>query len=230
MVRLELAALAEVAGSAPRSVERGQAVMTAPLLLAYICAALLLQLAAGISVALWRRGATASLVQPDAGAEAMSGAAWAGLREFRVARREFEDAAQTQCSFYLEPVDGAVLPPFLPGQFLTFELKTGEARTITRCYSLSDRPLPRSYRVTIKRLSSPVERPDLPHGVSSCHFHDRVREGDVVKVKAPAGIFVIDADETVPAVLIAGGIGITPLMSMLLWCVGEQPNRSIHLY
>jgi uncharacterized protein len=100
---------------------------------------------------LWRRSARGSRVQPPAPADAMPRAAWAGLREFSVARREFEDAAQPQCSFYLEPVDGAVLPPFLPGQFLTFELNTGEARTLTRCYSLSDRPLSTSYRVTRRR-------------------------------------------------------------------------------
>jgi ferredoxin-NADP reductase len=204
--------------------------MTAPLLLGYVCAALLLQLATVISVALWRRSVRAAPVQPAAPAGTKSASAWPGFRELRVARREFEDAGQTQCSFYLEPVDGAVLPPFLPGQFLTFELKTGEGRTITRCYSLSDRPLSKSYRVTIKRLTSPAERPDLPHGAASCQFHDRVHEGDVLKVKAPAGIFVIDPDETVPVVLLAGGIGITPLMSMLSWCLALQPGRSIHLY
>jgi ferredoxin-NADP reductase len=169
-------------------------------------------------------------VQPEAPPAATSSSAWTGFREFRVTRREFEDAAQTQCSFYLEPTDGAALPPFLPGQFLTFELKTDEARTITRCYSLSDRPLSAGYRVTIKRLSSPAARPDIPQGAASCHFHDRVHVGAVVRVRAPAGLFVIDADETVPAVLIAGGIGITPLLSMLLWCAREQPNRTIHLY
>jgi ferredoxin-NADP reductase len=205
--------------------------MTAPSLLAYICAALLLQLVAGISVALWRRSVRASQVPPAAPAAPTPRGAWAGFRELRVARREFEDAEQTQCSFYLESVDGAALPPFLPGQFLTFELEIGEARTITRCYSLSDRPRSTSsYRVTVKRLSSPAERPDLPHGVASCHFHDRVREGDVLKVRAPAGVFVIHPEETLPVVLIAGGIGITPLMSMLLWCVEEQPKRPIDLY
>ena len=35
----------------------------------------------------------------------------------------YEDAAQTQCSFELAPVDGLALPPFLPGQFLTFVLQ-----------------------------------------------------------------------------------------------------------
>jgi ferredoxin-NADP reductase len=57
-----------------------------------------------------------------------------------------------------------------------------------------------------------------------------VKRGDVLKVKAPSGQFFIDPDLSVPAVLIAGGIGITPMMSMLNWCTAEQPDRSIHLY
>jgi ferredoxin-NADP reductase len=204
--------------------------MTTLVLLAYICAAILLQVAAGISVALWRRSARAGLVQPPAPDDVMPTNAWAGWRDFRVARRAFEDAAESQCSFYLEPVDGGALPPFLPGQFLTFRLALDETRALTRCYSLSDRPSSTSYRVTIKRASPPAERPDLPHGEGSCHLHDRVHEGDIVKVKAPAGSFFIDPDETVPLVLVAGGIGITPMMSMLRWCAHEQKGRSIHLF
>ncbi len=165
--------------------------------------------------------------------EPAPGAAWPGWRGFRVRSRTYEDAAQSQCSFILEPVDGAPLPPFKPGQFLTFSLDvpeaSGDARTVTRCYSLSDRPDPRCYRVTIKRVPAPSDRPDLPPGVSSNHFHDRVRVDDVLKVKAPSGHFVIDPDAGVPAVLVAGGIGITPVMSMLRWCLAEQPGRRLHL-
>lgn len=200
--------------------------MTALQLLGWICAALLLQLGAGIAWVLWRRAAL-----PPVGAEAApaarSDAAWIGWREFRVARREFEDAARTQCSFYLEPVDGAPLPPFKPGQFLTFSIDlpaTGSgtaARTITRCYSLSDRPDPARYRITVKRVPAPAEPPEAEPGLSSNHFHDRVQVGDVLRVKAPAGHFFIDPDPALPAVLVAGGIGITPMMSMLRWCAAE---------
>jgi hypothetical protein len=102
--------------------------------------------------------------------------------------------------------------------------------SITRCYSLSDRPDPSGYRITVKRVPAPAGRPELPAGLSSTCFHDQVREGDVLKVKAPAGRFVIDTDASVPAVLVAGGIGITPMMSMLRWCATEQPARTVHLY
>ncbi len=153
-------------------------------------------------------------------------------------RRVFEDAAKTQCSFHLAPVDGVLLTPFKPGQYLTFSLlvadsvsgKHGIGRTITRCYSLSDCPGPTGYRVTIKRVPAPAGRPELPPGASSSHFHDRVQEGDILRVKAPSGQFFIDPDPAVPAVLIAGGIGVTPMMSMLRWCLAEQPQRTVHLY
>jgi len=220
--------------------------VTAAQLLSYITVALLLQVVAGAAFAVWRRPTTAGAPTPVeveqgvASGEIPSGA-WSGWRDFRVVRREFEDAAQTQCSFHLQPVDGAPLRPFQPGQYLTFSLRVpgdlpgfvgaaGGDRTITRCYSLSDRPDPTGYRITIKRMPPPAAQPELPPGVSSGHFHDRVHEGDVLQVKAPSGHFFIDPDASVPAVLIAGGIGITPMLSMLRWCVAEQPERLVHLY
>jgi len=215
--------------------------MTALQLLGWIAAALLLQLVAGIAWAVVRRPAAPARPEPARGREgaARGGAAWSGWREFRVTRREYEDAACTQCSFHLEPVDGQPLPPFRPGQFLTFSLDVPRAadegdrvgvRAVTRCYSLSDRPDPAHYRVTIKRVPAPADRPGVAPGLASGHFHDRVQAGDVLRVKAPAGHFVIDDDASVPAVLIAGGIGITPMMSMLRGSLAEQPARRLHLY
>jgi hypothetical protein len=214
--------------------------VTAAQLLAYIAVAVLLQVVAGVAFAVWRRPSTAGAPPPAGVDEVVASAtgAWSGWRDFRVARREFEDAAQSQCSFHLQPVDGAPLKPFQPGQYLTFSLKVpdpvagvpGGERSVTRCYSLSDRPDPTGYRITVKRVPPPAAQPQLPPGVSSSHFHDRVHEGDVVQVKAPSGHFFIDPDWSVPAVFIAGGIGITPMMSMLRWCVAEQPERRVHLY
>jgi ferredoxin-NADP reductase len=214
--------------------------MTAPQLLAYISAAIFLQLAAGIGAGIWHRRANAAVTRPGGGAQGQvtSSAAWQGWRDFRVVSREFEDEGQGQCSFHLEPVDGAALPPFLPGQYLTFSLAAvaseagaaGAERAVTRCYSLSDRPESSHYRITVKRVPPPPDRPDLPPGASSTHLHDRVHAGDVLRVKAPAGRFFIDADSDLPMVLVAGGIGVTPMMSMLRWCLAEQPRRTVHLY
>ncbi|OYU92799.1 MAG: FAD/NAD(P)-binding oxidoreductase, partial [Burkholderiales bacterium PBB5] len=217
--------------------------MTAAQLLAYITVALLLQLLAGGAFALWRRQTAAGAlptvaVFDTAAAVAGPTEAWPGWRDFRVVRRSFEDAAQSQCSFHLQPVDGLPLAPFQPGQYLTFSLKLpagapgvpAGGRSITRCYSLSDRPDPAGYRITVKRVPAPPGQPALPPGLSSSHLHDGVHEGDVLQVKAPSGQFFIKPDADVPAVFIAGGIGITPMMSMLRWCVSEQPERPVHLY
>ena len=213
--------------------------MTAAQLLGLISAALLLQLAVGIVVVLRRRRLAASTAPAQATVKAARpDLAWQGWREFRVVQRSLEDAARTQCSFYLQPIDGQSLPAFRPGQFLTFSLELAggavdgaeAARTITRCYSLSDGPNPAHYRVTIKRVPAPLDHTEVLPGLSSNHFHDHVRVGDVLRVKAPSGHFFIDPDPAVPAVLIGGGIGITPMMSMLRWCIANQPQRSVHLF
>ena len=214
--------------------------MTALRLLAYISGTLLLQLAVGIGIAVWhaRRSSVLIGTPADRAAPRTNSGAWPGWREFRVARRVFEDARKTQCSFYLEPADGAPLTPFKPGQYLTFLLEVAETaeglpgalRRITRCYSLSDGPQPGAFRVTIKRAMPPSGRPDLPPGLSSGHFHDRVREGDILTVKAPSGQFFLDPDSLLPAVLVAGGVGITPMMSMLSWCLIQRPLRTVYLY
>lgn len=212
--------------------------LTTAQLLGWILAALFLQASVGIGVAIWRRPRRTAEAEPAAtpSAGSASNAAWAGTREFRVVSRAYEDAARSQCSFHLQPIDGQPLPEFRPGQFLTFVLqlmddgRQGERRSVTRCYSLSDAPAPDHYRVSIKRVPPPADRPDLAPGVSSNHFHDQVQVGDVLQVKAPSGHFYIDPDPGVPAVLVAGGIGITPMMSMLRWCLTRQPERQVHLY
>ena len=221
--------------------------MTALSLLTWIVAALLLQIGIGVGVAMSRRGrvlqpapARDDLAAGEAGDGARS-AAWPGWRDFRVASREFEDLRQTQCSFHLEPVDGQPLPAFKAGQYLTFELALGAlqgepvaaarpAGKLIRCYSLSDRPQPQGFRITVKRALPPPDRPALPPGLASGHFHDHVHAGDVLRVKAPAGAFFIDSDTRVPAVFIGGGIGITPMMAMLSECLATQPGRELHLY
>ncbi|MBU1237630.1 MAG: 2Fe-2S iron-sulfur cluster binding domain-containing protein [Gammaproteobacteria bacterium] len=165
---------------------------------------------------------TAEKVSPPPGA-------WRDTRKFRVAERVVESPDGSVCSFHLTPEDGLPLPAFLPGQFLTFELDMPEGGKLIRCYSLSDTPRADRYRVSIKRLPAPPGRGLLPPGRSSTHFHDRVAVGSTLNVRAPAGHFYI-GPEAAPVVLIAGGIGITPLMSMLEWCLENQPEREVWLF
>jgi ferredoxin-NADP reductase len=209
--------------------------MTALQLLSYIGIAVAIQLAIVLAIALARRSAKPATAAPvQELAIPKSALAWQGLRDFRVSRREYEDPGATQCSFYLEPIDGLPLPPYKPGQFLTFELAVadpgGPARDVVRCYSLSDMPHPGYYRVTVKRVTAPPRTPELPPGVSSGHFHDSIAVGSVLRSRAPSGHFYLDRQSEVPVVLIAGGIGITPMLSMARWCLTMQPHRAVHLY
>ena len=154
---------------------------------------------------------------------------WSGKRKFRVVRRQFENRARDICSFYLEPHDGGALPPFLPGQFLTFEINIpDQPAPVVRCYSLSDSPQVRDrYRVSIRRVPPPPKAgPEIPPGLSSSYFHDVLREGDIVDVRAPAGGFYLETTSERPAVFIAGGIGLTPVLSMFKWLADSGSRRT----
>lgn len=140
-------------------------------------------------------------------------AEWTGWRPFRVAA--IVDEANDVKSFYFTPVDGKALLPFGPGQYLTFRLPVDSDSPVVRCYSLSDRPRQDYYRVTIRRIAASPHRPDSPPGRGSSYFHEQVRVGDVLDVRAPAGNFFADPHASDPVVLVGAGIGVTPLMSML---------------
>jgi ferredoxin-NADP reductase len=204
--------------------------VTAAVLLAYVSAALALQAFVAVAVVFWRRRRVErygpAIPKPDASPRG----AWSGWREFRVARRDYEDRARSLCSFQLVPVDEVPLPPFVPGQYLTLSVPAGSDGTLTRCYSLSDAPSASSYRISVKRALPPVGRPELPQGVCSSFLHDKLQVGDRIRSKAPAGRFVLDRVKTDPVVLIAGGIGITPLLSMLRSELASEKSRNFRLY
>ncbi len=152
---------------------------------------------------------------------------WEGFRAFVVESKVAE--SETITSFYLKPQDGEPLPPYMPGQFLTFRLSMPEHPTpVTRTYSLSDSPNRRDYyRVSIKRLPAPADPPGLPPGLSSNYFHDHVQPGARLCAKAPRGKFYLDPSDTMPVVLLSGGVGLTPMISMLNAIVESGSKRPV---
>ena len=140
------------------------------------------------------------------------------FRSFRVLREISESTTIT--SFYLEPADGAALWPVKPGQYLTLKVPT-DAAPVFKTYSVSSDPSETPfYRISVKREARP--EPDLPDGVGSCWLHDTVEVGSEIEVAAPRGVFVLDEDCTHPVILLSGGVGITPLLSMLHRLVGSR--------
>lgn len=159
-------------------------------------------------------------------AEQQEAAAWSGWRKFKVSWRVPESG--DVCSFYLKPHDEKALPPFKPGQFLTFRLDIpGQPKPVIRCYSLSDCMHEDYYRVSIKRVG---QGKDGKPGLGSCYFHDRLKEGEIVDVKAPGGGFFLDRDVVMqPVVLLSSGIGVTPVLSMLNALVkGGSLDREVY--
>lgn len=155
---------------------------------------------------------------------------WSGFRKFTVHKKVPE--VEHVCSFYLVPHDGKPLPPFRPGQYLTFRLHIpGEKQPTVRCYSLSDSASRTDYyRVTIKKILPPPGAAEARPGLASSYFHDQLREGDIVDVKAPAGQFWLDMSQPHPVVLLAGGIGITPLLSMLNTVIDSGLRRDVWFF
>ena len=213
--------------------------MTALPLLAWICGALLLQVAIAIGAAMFRHRrlpAADPPADPASGEPSRPAGAWPGWRAFRIAGRTFEDTSHAQCSFRLLPVDGLPLPPFAPGQYLTLRLeladpqRPGASRSVVRCYSMSTPSCATGYRVTVKRVPPPAALPDVPPGAASTHLMDAMQAGDCLDVRAPAGRFALDPDPAASLVLIGGGIGITPLLCMLHGWAESQPSRAMHLF
>ena len=155
---------------------------------------------------------------------------WVGYRKFRIVRKQLE--ADSICSFYLAPHDGRPLPPYLPGQYLTFRLDIpGQNKPVTRCYSLSDGPTHEDYyRVTIKKQSAPPNKAEVPAGLASTFFHDGLSEGDLIDLKAPSGQFHLRVDTQAPVVLIGGGIGLTPMLSMLNYIAATKSRREVWFF
>ncbi len=150
---------------------------------------------------------------------------WAGFKTFRVARKEPESDVIT--SFYLEPKDGAAVPDFKPGQYLTLRVPSPCGHTTMRNYSLSDKPGQSWFRISVKRETG--RGASTPDGFVSNYLHQGVQVGDSLEVGPPCGEFFLDLTEQHhrPLVLISAGVGITPTMSMLLSVLEEMPTRPI---
>ena len=92
-----------------------------------------------------------------------------------------------------------------------------------RQYSLSDMPNGHSYLISVKREDGGGVNPP---GFVSCLLHEHVNVGDEVRLAAPYGTFHIDVNARTPIVLISGGVGLTPMISMLKRAI-QDPQRQV---
>src|SRR4051812_13808243 len=144
---------------------------------------------------------------------------WNGWRDFAVESTTLE--SEVIRSFVLVPTDGRAVMRHRPGQYLTFALDLPGASHLKRNYSISSGPDGRSYRISVKCEA----RPGVPPGLASNWLHDHAGPGTVLKVAPPAGEFFLDEKDDGPVVLLSGGVGLTPLMSMLEAIVQSDSGR-----
>lgn len=148
---------------------------------------------------------------------------WTGFRPFTVSKIVEEN--ELIRSFYLIPSDGGAIASFTPGQYVSVKLTVpGETYTQIRQYSLSAAPNEPYYRISVKREDGAL---NMPAGKVSTYLHTEIKEGDQLLLSAPAGEFRMELKGDRPVVFIGGGIGVTPLMSMVNTAVREQPHRKV---
>lgn len=160
------------------------------------------------------------------------------FRKFDVIDKVVESDEIT--SFYLKPSDGRVPATHLPGQYITVRLALEDGTTM-RNYSLSCTPGSSAYRISVKRETTSEDH--IPDGVVSNHLHDHVKVGDQLEVAPACGNFTMGSrnHSNRPLVLLSGGVGITPVLSMLhaavsdqdagdIWFIHAARNASVHAF
>ncbi len=149
------------------------------------------------------------------------------FRPFEVVSKVRESATIT--SFRLSPLEGQHWQSFEAGQFLTIRVPDRNGGHVLRNYTVSSSPREEgTYRITVKREAAPSQ--DVPDGLSSCWLHDEIEPGAVVEIDPPRGAFKLDSASSRPVVLLSGGVGLTPTVSMLnvLARESDRPVWFIH--
>ncbi len=107
---------------------------------------------------------------------------------------------------------------FQPGQYATISYRKGMRPSAVRCFSIA---------------STPTDQDHLELGIrvggKFTHALERLNEGDIVTIDGPYGNFIFDSMSDTDVVMCAGGIGITPFMSMMRYATKLDLPNNIHL-
>jgi len=161
-------------------------------------------------------------------AEAVEGG-WRGWRKFIVKTKTVESQGGANItSFEMVPEDGGKVPAYLPGQYTTVRAHVPAHGDLPACtqprqYSLSKASDGKSFRITVKREDPRAPSAQVcpvmgavasPAGRVSNLLHSTLQEGSIVELAPPFGEFHLDPKASTPVVLLAGGVGLTPMLAM----------------
>jgi ferredoxin-NADP reductase len=142
---------------------------------------------------------------------------WSGnLRISRV----FQEAPDVKTFRLMNPLGGVLPFSYLPGQFLTVTVPI-DGKLVKRSYTIASSPTQHDFaEITVKHEEG---------GEVSGFLHSHIREGDLVKFSGPSGAFIFTGRECKCILLIGGGVGITPLMSVLRYLTDRSWPGDIYL-
>ena len=149
---------------------------------------------------------------------------WSGWRTFDCVNRVEECPGVV--SFYFMPADGGQVPDYKAGEYVTLRVYVPGLQVLQpRQYTLSQAKGSGMLRITVKAIRA---KDGAPAGVVSNQLVNTLKVGNQVELTAPTGTFVIDdVKDDHPLVLIAAGIGITPLFAMLQSIASKTPKRPV---
>jgi phthalate 4,5-dioxygenase reductase subunit len=139
-------------------------------------------------------------------------------REMVLTVRQKSEIADGVFLFELRSPTGAELPPFTPGSHITVTAPSGQKRRYSLCNDPGERD---HYLIAVKQEAS-------GRG-GSLTFTKDIKEGDQIAIEPPANEFEMSASEPRSFIFIAGGIGITPIRSMIRHCI-RQGKQNFKLY
>ncbi|EJN05975.1 NO-inducible flavohemoprotein [Phyllobacterium sp. YR531] len=143
---------------------------------------------------------------------------WSGWRPFVVSEKIRESEVIT--SLILRPVDGQAVLRHRPGQYLTFRFDAPDQVDLKRNYSISCAPNGEYYRISVKRE---------PNGQGGSRFlHDYAEIGTVLETTPPSGDFFLSDAPKRPIILLSGGVGLTPMVSMMETIADHHSELEIH--
>ncbi len=122
------------------------------------------------------------------------------------------------------PADGAPVPAFKAGQYVSCAVTFADGRHQLRQYSLSDAANGENLRISVKREKSGAE---TPAGQVSNWLHDHVKVGSELQVSHPFGDFTPDTESNEPVVLLSAGVGVTPMIAALNRIAQVHPQRHV---
>ena len=151
---------------------------------------------------------TEDALYADAGVAA--GDVW---REAIVTRREYQ--SPDTVSLTLAAPDDASFPTFVPGQYISVQVPLDDGAHQIRQYSLTGPATSPRWQISVKDV-----------GQVSGYIHERIFEGDTVRVSTPFGDLVVPDDDA-PLLIASAGIGCTPAIGVLTALAAAQDSRPI---